>query len=1074
MSKRYPGNFITGNPVAISQSSHNGIWDLKDQYQATGNDTWQEIDGIYEISKSLRFRNNGYFTRTPITTSNRTTWTVSFWVKPSTLNSTITFFGAGNSATGGGAGFACGLYNNNKFRFSAGGGVTFNYNSTVNFRDPTAWYHFVVVWDSNASVANERIRVWVNNTRINSWSTQTDPSQGASIDWNNSGATQYVGAENDAGTIVKHQGYMTEFHSVDGQALDPSYFGYTNAITNIWQPKRYTGNYGINGFYLPFNDTTNLYGLGNDKKSTTSIGSYTTGSLTTSVSKFGGSAFSLASGAYVMPGGNPSGYGTHYPTHSVNGKDFTIEFWYKGQVSDTNFSTSQDGVLTGYNYIVSKGRTNSAHRGWGIQLDSNGALGWDEFFAGSSSAVYTSGVNVLDNQWHHIAFSRSAGTIRIYVDGTQYGSGSINNNTDNSGYGIVINGMWDYTNGNTLTYKVGGTIDDFRMYTGIAKYTSNFVAPIVPLPIGEEDQYWGYVSCALPFNGTNGSAAIPAWIPNYWDQNSFSLTTGTTYDSMVDSPSNIFTSATDVGGVVSGNYCTLSPLNGYMNQQYYQAGTSVNQANLNFYDLGDAGNNNYCFGSMAVSTGKWYWEVTPTAGVQYVTTGISFRTDQTMYTGTIGGQGIGYGNGSIYSFDATGTTRQSSLTVLANNQVLGIAVDADNKTIQFYIQGNAIGTAQSYSAYDTKGQGLVVPYATSANQTGAAAVFNFGQRAFAYAPPAGYKSLCTTNMQAMGSSMVGNAAVTPHKWFDINLYGGTGAARNIPNSGCQPNLVWIQHRSAAENNNLYDSARGATSRLESNANDIQQYYADRLTSFNSDGFSLGSGYNNTAGTAYAAWQWKQSPTAGFNIITFTGTQANQTISHNLGVVPNMIIVKNATGSLSDWAFWNTSLGDNFLRLNTTATAQASTANGVFNVSSITSSVIAVGSSSLANQTSALMIAYVFAKVPGFSDFGMYVGNESSNGAVVYTGFKPKYVLIKSSTVATQWYQFDSAREPFNEVKFPLFADTAAAETTNTYGLDFLSNGFKIRAPNGYGLNNSGKYIYMAFAESPVGLNNRAE
>ena len=121
-----------------------------------------------------------------------------------------------------------------------------------------------------------------------------------------------------------------------------------------------------------------------------------------------------------------------------------------------------------------------------------------------------------------------------------------------------------------------------------------------------------------------------------------------------------------------------------------------------------------------------------------------------------------------------------------------------------------------------------------------------------------------------------------------------------------------------------------------------------------------------------------------------------------------------------------------------------------------------------------MIAYVFAKVPGFSDFGMYVGNESSNGAVVYTGFKPKYVLIKSSTIATQWYQFDSAREPFNEVKFPLFADPTAAETTNTYGLDFLSNGFKIRAPSGYGLNNSGKYIYMAFAESPFGLNNRAE
>jgi hypothetical protein len=473
---------------------------------------------------------------------------------------------------------------------------------------------------------------------------------------------------------------------------------------------------------------------------------------------------------------------------------------------------------------------------------------------------------------------------------------------------------------------------------------------------------------------------------------------------------------------------------------------------------------------MAFSTGKWYWEVTPTAGAQYLTTGVSFRTDQTWYTGTIGGQGIGYGNGSIYSFDSTSTTRQSSLTAISNNQVLGIAVDADNKTIQFYVQGTAIGTAQSYSAYETKGQGLLVPHATSANVTGATSVFNFGQRAFAYTPPAGYKSLCTTNMQAMGSSMVGKAAVTPNKWFDINVYGGTGASRNITNSGFQPDLVWIKHRSSAENNNLYDSARGPGLRLESNSAAVEFNYNDRLTTFNNNGFGLGSGYNNTAGTAYAAWQWKQSPIAGLNIVSYTGNGSNnRAISHNLGVVPDMIIVKDLSVGYN-WDIYHKDLGISATLIFTSAVTRNQSAFG----STAPTSSSFFTQNSYTNTSGSRLIAYVFAKVPGFSDFGLYVGNESSSGTVVHTGFKPRYVLIKSSTVATQWYQFDSAREPNNEVKFPLFADTAATEATNTYGLDFLSNGFKIRAPNGYGLNNSGRYIYMAFAESPFGLNNRAE
>jgi len=270
MSKRYPGNFITGNPVALSQTSNSGVWDLKDNYHAVTNGTWQEVDGIYEIAKSLRFRKSAtaYISKTPATTSNQTTFTYSVWVKPGLLGSTnwLMTGNTGSIATSylqmsfATNGFS---YNSDELQFTcvSGNSNVFTLTSNALHRDPSGWYHVVFVADTTNPVSFERARMYVNGNRIVEFKgTPVLPSSGATIPFINSSSYEMrIGGIVTYGTF---DGYMTEANFVDGQALDPSYFGYFDATTNIWQPKPYTGAYGTNGFYLPFKETDSIANLG--------------------------------------------------------------------------------------------------------------------------------------------------------------------------------------------------------------------------------------------------------------------------------------------------------------------------------------------------------------------------------------------------------------------------------------------------------------------------------------------------------------------------------------------------------------------------------------------------------------------------------------------------------------------------------------------------------------------------------------------------------------------------------------------------------------------------------------------
>lgn len=308
-------------------------------------------------------------------------------------------------------------------------------------------------------------------------------------------------------------------------------------------------------------------------------------------------------------------------------------------------------------------------------------------------------------------------------------------------------------------------------------------------------------------------------------------------------------------------------------------------------------------------------------------------------------------------------------------------------------------------------------------------------------------------------------------YFAVVTYTGNGTSQTISGLRFQPDFVWIKGRSGATDHALYDAQRGVQSRLESNTTDAQVTSDNGVTAFNSDGFSIGSlAQVNTNGATYVAWCWKEGATQGFDIVTYTGTGANATVGHGLGVAPSMIIVKGRTGAATSWLvyhqFMNATPAAGYLVLNTTAAYAA--LSTVWNSTSPTSSVFSVGTNASTNANTINYVAYLFAEVAGFSRFGSYTGNGSADGPFVFCGFRPRFVLFKRTDSSTNgnWMLLDSVRDTYNVEEKVLFANLSNAEATGGQA-DFLSNGFKIRTGAGSNVNESGgTYIFAAFAENP--------
>jgi hypothetical protein len=314
----------------------------------------------------------------------------------------------------------------------------------------------------------------------------------------------------------------------------------------------------------------------------------------------------------------------------------------------------------------------------------------------------------------------------------------------------------------------------------------------------------------------------------------------------------------------------------------------------------------------------------------------------------------------------------------------------------------------------------------------------------------------------------------PEAYFQVKTYTGNNTTDTAitfdGDTDMQPNFVWIKCRSSAGvSSALFNSVSGSDYHLVSNTTAAQAGDGSYFKSFDSDGFTLGTGGQvNDSGVTYVGWCWKESADAGFDIVSFTGDESVRTVAHNLSAVPHVMIMKS-TANTAGWGVYHhktsSTPAEDYLYLDTTAVLGDSV--NFWNDTAPTTSVFSLGASGVSNKTGA-MIGFLWSEKQGFSKFGEYTGNGSADGTFVFCGFRPAYIMIRETGNAENWFLFDNKRDGYNVNKVLLYANTTTADTTTGANqIDLLSNGFKCRSTDN-GTNRSGAagFIYMAFAEAP--------
>jgi len=339
-----------------------------------------------------------------------------------------------------------------------------------------------------------------------------------------------------------------------------------------------------------------------------------------------------------------------------------------------------------------------------------------------------------------------------------------------------------------------------------------------------------------------------------------------------------------------------------------------------------------------------------------------------------------------------------------------------------------------------------------------------------------------------------NGLDNPELYFQCKLYTGNGSSGTAitfdGSENMQPDFIWGSCRSVGDNNWMSDSVRGNTKALFSNNSNDEETSSERIKSFDSNGFTIGdAGDTNTNTRTFVTWNWKAgtsfsndasatgvgsidstgsiNTTAGFSIISYSGSNSNSSVAHGLSSAVKMIIVKNRSSDGTAWTVGHDSLG--FTKRLYLHDNSAVGTNNNFQDTAPTSSVFTLTGNNLDMcQSGSDYIAWCFAPKQGYSKFGSFLGTGSANGAFVYTGFKPAWLMIKktNSSGSVNWFMFDNKRSPINAVDDFLKADTSDAEGGDGNGyLDFLSNGFKFKTAN-IGTESGGTFIFMAFAEAP--------
>ncbi|MDP6584460.1 MAG: hypothetical protein QF535_07370, partial [Anaerolineales bacterium] len=608
-----------------------------------------------------------------------------------------------------------------------------------------------------------------------------------------------------------------------------------------------------------------------------------------------------------------------------------------------------------------------------------------------------------------------------------------------------------------------GYMDEIRI-SDSARYTSSFTPSTTAFTADSNTK----LLIHSDFNGGLGA-------DNSGNKNDYSVTNLVATDQVLDVPTN--------------NFATLNPLS--------TQSTTLSEGNLRKSTNAAESNTS----TIGVSSGKWYWEIYPSTNNWGI--GVVNATETRMaYNGAT--------TVAVLYSDITSTGTPNSTETYDNfssvsaGDIISVALDIDAETIIFYQNNTRIFEANNFTI-----DGPFFPAVDRGTSATVDITINFGQDSsfagsltaqgnqdgnnkgdFYYTPPSGYLALCTDNLDDP-------SIADPTAHFNTVVYSGNASTRSITGIGFQPDFIWGKQRNGTNAHALVNSVTGNTKYLSSQRTNAEDTQTDVVTSFDSDGFSLGAsaGFDmNHSGSNLVAWNWKAGGTAssntdgsitssvsantdaGFSIVGWAGTGSNVTVGHGLSQAPELIINKSRTlnTSSSQWVvqsiLWNSASDTNILYLNGTA-AQADDTN-VFQAAP-TATVFSPQGGGWAGigASGEDYIAYCFHSVDGYSKVGSYTGSGATDGAFVYTGFRPSFVMIKNTGTTTEWVVVDNKRDPYNVTENLLYPDANSAEGTQASNkCDLLSNGFKLHG-NGGAMNGANTIIYLAFAESPFKTSN---
>ena len=795
-----------------------------------GQSSAQVIDG------SLKFDgpSNQHLTRTPSSSGNTKTWTVSFWTK---LNDTVGyqyFASAGGTDTNSLSGNDFTLFQQDNgastiyFQDYRSSTTKWAIDPTDVFRDPNGWYHFLIQLDT----PNSTVKLYVNNRLITSGTT-TNPSSNYEGYWNSnakhriSDGTYGIGAQ------------LSQFYNIDGVALGPESFGYTDPLTNTWRPKKYSGSFNA-----------------------------------------------------------PAGTGTVYSANNTG--------------------------------------------------NTNPGLGWDKAFNGQGPSGAGGYVETSNGA--------TGSTLTLNVPFTTLEFAGNGSGFEFNGTGVSISGAYTFTN---ISSSITSPLTSIKItqQSVISAIKVDGVILENPAPAGVNGFY-------LPMDGNS-----PIGEDKSGNGNGFTLVnfSGTSIDPDVlkDSPSGAVSGGRAQTGITTtssapSNYATMNPLQMSPNRT-----PTISDGNLSISLSSGSSEwtNTGC--TMSIGSGKYYWEVQfTTINGTIARVGVADSDDYEFNRNTAasGLPWLGSGTGKSWSLDVGGNTYHNGSTVngsytstIITSDIIGVLLDLDNNTLSFSKNGTNLGVAHSNVTSDfvTPGFGLHGATTNTIN-------VNFGQKPFKYAPPQGFLPLNS-------ASATSETVITrPDQFVGVTTYTGNGGTQSIE-TGHKFDFVWIKTRSGSGNHHIFDVVRGVNKSLHSDTTASTETTTAGLTSFDSNGFSIGNSNNdiNGNGITFVSWNWKAGGSKntfnkddvgyasaaaagltggstapngasvgtkqGFSIIKWTGTGSGTSLGHGLGSAPDFVIVKSLANA-REWLVWhssfNTASNTDYLYLNTTGSKGGSGAGDI--------------------------------------------------------------------------------------------------------------------------------------------------